>query len=128
MVSFDDRTTWEKWNGSSWGTHAGGLDNLQTGNTIAEIQTGLINYNISSETYLDFAFDLSTTDSSVTPDISSIYVSYITNLAPTSNILYPQDGADLKKVNSIVGKSTDVNGVDFTRISIQNFSTGKYYN
>ena len=87
LVSFDDRTTWKKWNGSSWETHTGGLDNLQTGNTITEIETGLTNYDILSETYLDFSFDLSTTDSSVTPDISQIDINYDPNVAPNDPVI-----------------------------------------
>ncbi len=54
----------------------GPLDALQTSNTISEIQTGLTNLTITDETALDFAFDLATTNSSVTPNIDQISVNY----------------------------------------------------
>lgn len=47
---------------------------------------------------------------------------------PSSTILYPQDTAILKKVESITGKSTDNISVDSTRISILDQGTGLYYN
>ena len=46
---------------------------------------------------------------------------------PVSKIQYPQNGGNLKNVNQIIGHSTDTTGVDFTRISIYNASTGYYY-
>ncbi len=77
LISFDNRSTWEKWGGSSWAAHSGGLTNLQTGNTIAELETGFTNLTIVSGTeYLDFAFDLGTTDNEVTPEIDLITVNY----------------------------------------------------
>jgi len=76
LVSFDARATWSKWGGSSWATHTDGLDNLQTGNTIAEIQTGLNNLTITDETYLDFAFDFASTNSSASPSIDQITLNY----------------------------------------------------
>ena len=54
----------------------GGLEYIQVGNTIAEIEEWLTNLNITSEVSLDFAFDLATTDELVTPEISGISVSY----------------------------------------------------
>ena len=77
LVSFDSRSTWEKWGGSSWTTHTGGLSNLQTGNTITELQTGFTNLTIASGiNNLDFAFDLGTTNSGVTPSVDLITVDY----------------------------------------------------
>ena len=46
---------------------------------------------------------------------------------PVSKILYPQNNANLKNVDQIIGHSTDSTGVDFTRVSIQNLTTGLYY-
>jgi len=65
------------------------LDQLQNGNTIAEIETGLTNLTITDETFLDFAFDLATTDSSVKPSIDQISVSYegIFNFAPNDPVI-----------------------------------------
>ena len=52
----------------------------------------------------------------------------IDNALPVSKILYPQNNGVLKGVNLIAGESTDSGGVDFTRISIQDTSSGFYYN
>lgn len=77
LASFDDRSTWQKWGGASWAEHSDGLTNLQTGNTITELQTGFTNLTIASGTdYLDFAFDLGTTDSGSTPEIDQITINY----------------------------------------------------
>ena len=77
LVSFDWKTTWKKWNGSSWITHIWGLWDLQTGNTISEIQIWLTDLNITTEENLDFAFDLSTNDANLTPEISGISIDYL---------------------------------------------------
>ena len=78
LISFDSRLTWKKWNGASWLAHTGGLTNLQTGNTIDQIQTGLTGYHVNGAgTYLDFAFDLATTYSGSTPEIDQITVDYL---------------------------------------------------
>jgi len=53
-----------------------GLSTLQSGNTLAEIQTGLTNLTITDQTYLDFAFDLATTSAAVTPSIDQISINY----------------------------------------------------
>ncbi len=65
------------------------LDNLQNGNTVSEIEAGLTNLTITDEASVDFAFDLATTDSSVTPSIDQISVSYegIFNYAPLDPVL-----------------------------------------
>lgn len=77
LVSFDGRTTWKKWNGSSWATHTGGLSNLSTGNTLAEVVTGLTAYSVQvADTFLDLAWDLSTSDASVTPSIDAVSINY----------------------------------------------------
>ena len=80
LVSFDGRTTWSKWNGSVWVdasvTDLNTFNFTANGNTIAEIQTGLTNLNITTETYIDFVFDLSTTDVNVTPNIDLITINY----------------------------------------------------
>lgn len=77
LISFDGRVTWLRWNGSVWEEHIGGLDNLQTGNTVAQIETGLTNRSVSSYNTLDFAFDLSTTDENFTPVIDDIVITYV---------------------------------------------------
>ena len=81
LVSFDGRTTWSKWNGSVWVdasvTDLNTFNFTANGNTIAEIQTGLTNLNITTETYIDFVFDLSTINSSLTPNIDLITINYI---------------------------------------------------
>lgn len=77
LASFDDRSTWQKWGGASWAEHSDGLTNLQTGNTITELQTGFTNLTVASGAdYLDFAFDLGTTDSGVTPELDQITINY----------------------------------------------------
>ena len=76
LASFDDRVTWEKWSGSAWTTHSGGLSNLQTGNTVSGFEAGFTDLTIYGVTYLDFAFDLSTTDSGLTPEIDQITINY----------------------------------------------------
>jgi len=77
LASFDGRSTWEKWGGSSWETHVGGLDNLQTGNDIAEFQTGFNNLVLASGIgYVDFAFDLLTTNTLLSPEIDAVTISY----------------------------------------------------
>jgi hypothetical protein len=77
LVSFDNRSTWSKHDSSSWTTHSGGLANLQTGNTIAEIEAGLSSLvKPEGATYLDFAFDLVTVSGSSTPTLDQITVNY----------------------------------------------------
>lgn len=105
LVSFDGRTTWKKWGGSSWATHTGGLANLQTGNTIAEIQSGFSNFDVTDESYIDFAFDLSTTNSGVTPEIDQIelYYTEVGTYTLANNdftIAYPSSGSTTVTKNS----------------------------
>ena len=77
LVSFDDRTTWKYWDGDSWEVAAGGLADLQTsGNTAAEVQTGLTVLAITNQSHLDFAMDLATTVSGSTPNVSLISIDY----------------------------------------------------
>ncbi|MDP1884079.1 MAG: LamG-like jellyroll fold domain-containing protein, partial [Candidatus Moranbacteria bacterium] len=56
----------------------GNLDNLQSGNTIPELESAFVDYTITDEASLDFAFDLSTTDPAVTPSMDNIDISYST--------------------------------------------------
>jgi len=74
LISFDNKSNWMKYNttNSVWETHAGGLTNLQTGNTISEIILGLTDLDVSSYSTLDFAFDLNTTESTNSPTIDEI--------------------------------------------------------
>ncbi len=76
LVSFDGRTTWKKWNGSAWATHTGGLSNISTGNTIAEVQTGLAGHVPGVGETIDFAFGLYTTVASSSPSIDGISINY----------------------------------------------------
>ncbi|MDP1620215.1 MAG: hypothetical protein Q8M12_04425, partial [bacterium] len=79
LVSFDGRATWQKWSGSAWLVQSGGLDDLQNGNSVAEIQTGLTNFTVpEGVTSVDFAFDLTTTDPAITPSIDNIAINYST--------------------------------------------------
>ena len=73
LVSFDGRMTWNKWDGLTWAVHSNGLADLQAGNTVAEITAGLANHLVTSgQSYLDFAFDLATTDAAATPTVDLI--------------------------------------------------------
>jgi hypothetical protein len=73
LVSFDGRASWKKWDGAAWVTQGNGLDDLQTGNTVSEITTGLANHLVGAgETYLDFAFDLASSDPALTPSVDLI--------------------------------------------------------
>jgi len=75
LVSFDWRTTWKKWDWIDW-VAGWTLTDLQNGNTISEIEAWLTNFNITTETSLDFAFDLSITGGSSVPAIYGINVGY----------------------------------------------------
>jgi len=50
------------------------LGSLQQGNTVAEIEAGLTNLNISSYNSIDFAFDLATSVGTATPVIDDIII------------------------------------------------------
>lgn len=48
---------------------------------------------------------------------------------PSSKILYPRDGDDLKSLPKIIGRAFDAQtGIDFVRISIKDVTTGLWYN
>ncbi len=68
--------TWSEWNGADWVTKVGGLDSLQDGNTVLEIQTGFTNLVIDGTNNIDFAFDITTTDSGETPYIDNITINW----------------------------------------------------
>lgn len=82
LVSFDGRSTWKYWDGDSWEVST--LGDLQTnGNSNSELEalstanwgsTG--GFQSGSTTTIDFAVDLSTTDSNATPELDQISVSY----------------------------------------------------
>lgn len=103
LVSFDGRSSWKKWNGSSWVSYT--LANLQSGNTTDQIQTGLTNLNITSETQLDFAFDLLTTNASVTPYVTQVTVNYNENkkyvVMPLNNYLIEAIGFEQTKITKL---------------------------
>ena len=75
IISFDGRTTWKYWDGDSWETHAG-LTTKTGWNTVAEAQKGLTDLTITTETFLDFAILLGTTDNTVTPSVDLITINY----------------------------------------------------
>ncbi len=81
LVSFDDRSTWKYWDGDSW--ESSSLDNLQTNGMSKTAIEGLSQANWESTGgfvpgigTLDFAADLSTSDSSATPELDNIAVNY----------------------------------------------------
>lgn len=75
LVSFDGRMTWEIWNGSEW-VNQGAIDlsayDFSMANTIAELESGLTGTLFYSNASIDFAFDLSTTDGQITPELGTI--------------------------------------------------------
>lgn len=91
LVSFDGRTAWKYWNGSSWA--ASSLANLQTDGMTKTTLEGLSSANWSASggfvagtaNTIDFAADLSTSDASVTPELDNIQVNYLTYPTVTDN-------------------------------------------
>ena len=61
---------------SSLSSHAAGLTSFDGAGNIAGIEAYLTNLTITDETYLDFAFQLSTTDSGTTPYVDQITLNY----------------------------------------------------
>jgi len=77
LVSFDGNQTWKKWAGSSWNDFNGGLSDISGGNSTAEVQTGLSNYEIQEgDTSLGFAWGLFTTNNQASPVIDAVVVTY----------------------------------------------------
>lgn len=77
LVSFDGRSSWRKWSGSTWASYSAGLSGIVDSNTMSGIETGLTNWTLSgTETDLDFAFGLLTTISGLTPSIDQIVLNY----------------------------------------------------
>jgi len=76
LVSFDGRQSWNKWNGTSWEPHVGGLTDLVNGNAISELAAGLSGFVVGDESFLDFAFYLETSDNHSTPALDLITVNY----------------------------------------------------
>ncbi|MBU4536893.1 fibronectin type III domain-containing protein, partial [Patescibacteria group bacterium] len=82
LVSFDGRTSWKYWTGSAWASSS--LANLQSqGMSKTSLEAlGSANWSTSggfvagTTTTLDFAMDLSTSDSSATPELDQIKVNY----------------------------------------------------
>jgi len=82
LVSFDGRVTWKYWNGSAWTLSS--LANLQT-NSMSKATLEALTYTnwaasggfiAGTTTKLDFAMDLATTNSTVSPSLESISVYY----------------------------------------------------
>lgn len=90
LVSFDDRSTWKYWDGDSWESST--LDNLQTNGMNKTAIEGLSQANWEatggfvpgSTSYIDIAADLSTTDSTATPELDNIQFNYSLNSYSTS--------------------------------------------
>lgn len=77
LVSFDNRITWKYFDGVGWTQVPTGLEDLQGyGNTITALQTGFSNFSTSGIDFIDFAFDLKTTDVTKTPSIDYVSVVY----------------------------------------------------
>jgi len=82
LVSFDGRTTWKYWTGSAWALSS--LANLQSQGMSKTVLEALNSadwstsggFTAGTTTTLDFAMDLSTTDSAATPEIDQIKVNY----------------------------------------------------
>jgi hypothetical protein len=82
LVSFDGRNNWCKAAGTTWNCNIANADlanGLTTGNTIAEIQTGLTNYILpEGRTSFDFAFYLASANAGACQqvDITSLTINY----------------------------------------------------
>lgn len=77
LVSFDGGTTWKKWNGASWETHMGGLADIDAGNTLAQIEAGLVDYvPQSGDTALAIDWGLYTDDTDASPSIDAVVINY----------------------------------------------------
>jgi hypothetical protein len=74
MVSFDNRNTWQYWNGSSWTSSL--LSNIQSnGMTSSQLTAALAsNWNSTLGNTLDFAVALQTNNSIATPTVSNIAI------------------------------------------------------
>ena len=117
LVSFDGRSTWKYWDGDSW--EASSLANLQTNGmskttleAITESQWGETNgFESRTTRTLDFAVDLSTSDSSVTPSLDNIQVDYTYYVSQGySNVDFNTEGEYVQEDST--------NGTDFTGASV----------
>jgi hypothetical protein len=83
LVSFDWRNSWKYWDGSSWETS--NLANINTNgmtkSTIESITQSQWEVNWwfipGTTTTLDFAIDMESTDSSVTPSLDNIWINWL---------------------------------------------------
>lgn len=73
LVSFDNRTTWKKWDGAEF---IEAVD-ISLGNTVSEITSGLVGLNVNSSTTIDFKIGFKTTSTVVTPFITDISFSLV---------------------------------------------------
>lgn len=77
LVSFDGRTTWFKWDGSSWKTTSINIADIGTlGNTKAEIEAGTSEQISVTNSTMDIAIWLKSTDPTATPEVSNIKINY----------------------------------------------------
>ncbi len=75
LVSFDGRTTWKTITSGVLTTHPGLTDKTNWA-PISEMEATLTNLDTTNISTLDFAFLLSTTDSSVTPSVNQVTLNY----------------------------------------------------
>ncbi|HID41824.1 MAG TPA: hypothetical protein EYP33_06695, partial [Pyrodictium sp.] len=96
FVSFDGRQTWKYFSQGSWQTASGGLAELSTkGMTTATLNSltstewqAQGGFESGKTQSLDFAFDLSSTDSSLTPEVDQISLNYTPGVFEKDSLLF----------------------------------------
>ncbi|MDO8661655.1 MAG: Ig-like domain-containing protein, partial [Candidatus Omnitrophota bacterium] len=99
LVSFDGRTTWKYWNGSSWAASA--LASIATDGISKTTLEGITSgqwqstggFVPSTTTTLDFAASLASTDAGATPTLDLISVNHASYTSATSNNVVVSAGA-----------------------------------
>mgnify|MGYP006283252935 CR=1 FL=1 len=107
LVSFDGRSTWKYWDGSSWQTST--LSNFQTNGMSKATLEGITPSQWSASggfmegttTTLDFAVDLKTTDSGNTPELSGIAIQYTPVLPIMNSFVSNSKTTDFSTVENI---------------------------
>jgi hypothetical protein len=138
LVSFNNRTTWKYWNGSSWQTTT--LANISTnGNTKAELEalsssnwSSANGFASGSTSAIDFAIELTSSDEQTTPALTSIefgytYTSYITTnptVTVVESVALPY--STLTSLGEELGPN-NVGSIEY-QISNDNGTTWYYYN
>lgn len=98
LVSFDGRSTWQKWNGSSWAFEINNsslntYDFKVNGNSMAEICTGLTNLSTIGISTIDVVAGLGTTNVMTTPTLTSFVLTY-TGAFDNASLGKPGSSAD----------------------------------